>query len=54
MTKTAAVIATALTMLAMLYSVSQPEVVADLPSVSLPWAPAECTEKLEIECAIEV
>lgn len=54
MTKTAAVIATALTVPAMLYSVHQPEVAIEVPEVVAPWSAETCTEKLEIECAIEV
>ncbi len=56
MTKTAAVIATAITVFAMLYSISQPETQTQVPEVAIrqPWLAEECTGKLELECAIEV
>lgn len=54
MTKTAAVIATALTLIAALYSFNQPAVTAQIEEIVAPWAPEQCTEKLEIECAIEI
>lgn len=52
MTKTAAVIATALTVLALFHSVAFPETEIQVPT--LPWEPAQCTEKLEIECAVDI
>lgn len=50
MTKTAVLISSALAILAMVYSVSQPEISAqtqiEIPSA--PWIAEECTTKLEI------
>lgn len=54
MTKTAVVIATALTLFAALYSVNQPTLAVEMPEIVAPWSAEQCTEKLEIECAIEV
>lgn len=53
MTKTAAFLASALTVFAILYSASNPENVGEVVSRA-PWIAEECTEKLEIECVVDV
>lgn len=56
MTKTAAIIAAALSVFAAFYSATLPEAQTEAPveAESFPWNAETCTEKLEIECAIEV
>ena len=52
MTKTAAFIASALSIIALFYSGFQPETAIEVPQA--PWLSTECTKQLEVECAIDV
>lgn len=55
MTKTAAVLTAALSIIAILYSATNTTEVADKIEIPVaPWMAEECTTKLEIECAIDV
>ena len=52
MTKTAAILAAALSAFALFYSQTQPESQIEVPQG--PWVAQECTKELEVECAVDI
>ena len=52
MTKTAAILAVALSALALFYSQTQPETKIEVPQN--PWMAGQCTKELEVECAVDI